>query len=166
MILRIAGIADDSVVDGDGCRLTVFAQGCPHHCPNCQNPETHDFAGGYETDTETILEKFRDNPLLSGITLSGGDPFCQPRPMLELAKTVHSSGHDVWAYTGYTLEALQHSDDSDIRALLQEIDVLVDGPYIDAQRDLTLRFRGSRNQRVIDMNETRSSGRISLRYED
>ena len=165
MKFRIAGFVDDSVVDGDGCRLAVFAQGCPHHCPNCQNPETHAFDGGYEIDTEELLQKFRENPLLSGITLSGGDPFCQPRPMLELAQKVHDMGLDVWAYTGYTLEALQENEDPDIRVLLLEIDVLVDGPYIDAQRDLTLHFRGSRNQRVIDLQQTRQAGHIVLRYE-
>ena len=166
MKFRIAGIADDSVVDGDGCRLTVFVQGCPHHCSGCHNPETHPFDGGSEWETEAVLEALRANPILSGITLSGGEPFCQPRPMLELAKGAHTMGKDVWAYTGYRLEELRHSGDPDIRALLEEIDVLVDGPYINAQRDLTLRFRGSRNQRVIDMRASARDGGIVLLYDE
>ena len=166
MKFRIAGIADDSVVDGDGCRLTVFVQGCPHHCPGCHNPETHPFDGGSEWETAAVLEALRDNPILSGITLSGGEPFCQPRPMLELARGAHAMGLDVWAYTGYRLEELRSMADPAIRELLEEIDVLVDGPYIDAQRDLTLHFRGSRNQRVIDMRASARNGGIVLLYDE
>ncbi len=166
MKLRIAGFVDDSVVDGDGCRFTVFVQGCPHHCPHCQNPETHDFDGGFEIDTSEILKKINENPLLSGITLSGGEPFCQPEPLTELAKKAHEAGLSVWVYSGSTLEQLESKNDRKINALLSESDVLVDGPYIHDERDLTLRFRGSRNQRVIDLNRTRREKRAVLLYDD
>ncbi len=166
MKLRIAGIADDSVVDGDGCRFTIFVQGCPHHCPHCHNPETHDFEGGYDTDTDAIWKKISENPLLSGITLSGGEPFCQPEPLTELAKKAHASGLNVWVYSGNTLEQLEAKNSTEINALLSESDVLVDGPYIHRERDLTLSFRGSRNQRVIDLNRTREKGHIVLLHED
>ena len=166
MKLHIADLVDDSVVDGEGCRFTVFVQGCPHHCPNCQNPDTHSFDGGYETDTETVWQKIQANPLLSGITFSGGEPFCQPKPLTELAKRAHETGLDIWTYTGYSLEQLTAKQNPDIDALLAETDVLVDGPYIHDQRDLTLQFRGSRNQRVIDLKQTRKEGRPMLLYEE
>ncbi len=164
MRLRIAGLVEESVVDGDGCRFSVFVQGCHRRCPGCHNPETHSFDGGWEIDTGEILRRMRENPLLAGITFSGGEPFCQPRPLLELAKAVHGLGLDVWSYTGSTLEELRSAKDEDISALLDEIDVLVDGEYIEAQRDLTLKFRGSRNQRIIDMKATREKGIAALKY--
>ena len=166
MKLRIAGFVDDSVVDGDGCRFTIFVQGCPHRCPHCHNPETHDFDGGFEVDTNDIWKKINGNPLLSGITLSGGEPFCQPEPLTELARKAHNAGLNVWIYSGNTLEQLESKNNAEINALLNESDVLVDGPYIHEERDLTLRFRGSRNQRVIDLNRTRIEKRTVLLYDD
>ena len=163
--MRIAGTVQDSIVDGPGMRFTLFTQGCPHGCPGCQNPETQPFDGGRDIDTRDLLRQMEDNPLLAGITFSGGEPFCQPRPLAELAKAVHARGLDVWSYTGNTLEELQSRKDEDVSALLAELDVLVDGEYIEAQRDLTLKFRGSRNQRVIDMNATRQKGIVTLKYE-
>lgn len=153
MKLKIAGIVDDSVVDGDGIRLTVFTQGCPHHCHGCHNPQTWNLTGGHEIDTEEIIEKLKENPLLSGITFSGGEPFLQPAPLAELARAAHSLGLDVWSYTGFTLEELEKRTDA--QQLLKEVDVLVDGPYMEDLRDLTLRFRGSSNQRIINLNELR-----------
>lgn len=153
MKLKIAGIVDDSIVDGEGVRLTVFTQGCPHHCHGCHNPQTWSLDGGHEIDTEEIVEKLKENPLLSGITFSGGEPFLQPAPLTELAQAAHKLGLDVWSYTGFTLEELEKRTDA--QQLLNEVDVLVDGPYVEALRDLTLRFRGSSNQRIIDLNELR-----------
>lgn len=153
MKLRIAGIVDDSIVDGEGVRLTVFTQGCPHHCHGCHNPQTWSLDGGHEIDTEDIVEKLKANPLLSGITFSGGEPFLQPAPLADLARAAHSLGLDVWSYTGFTLEELEKH--TDVQQLLNEVDVLVDGPYVEALRDLTLRFRGSSNQRIIDLNKLR-----------
>ena len=168
MKLQIAGIVDDSIVDGDGCRLTVFAQGCARRCPGCQNPETQPMEGGHAIDTAAILQQMAENPILSGVTFSGGEPFLQPAPLASLARAVHQRGLDVWSYSGFTLEELAKRAEKDkaTRALLNELDVLVDGPYEEEQRDLTLHFRGSRNQRVIDMKKTRKAGRIVLLYTD
>ena len=158
--IKIAGTVNDSVVDGEGWRFTIFTQGCPHHCEGCHNPQTHDFTSGKPADTEELLTRILDNPLLSGVTFSGGEPFCQPEPLVELAEKLHDHGLDIWAYTGYTLEELSHMDNPAIAELLQNIDVLVDGKFDLEQRDLTLAFRGSRNQRVIDMEKTREAGCI------
>lgn len=158
MKIRIAGIVDDSIVDGEGVRLTVFTQGCPHHCHGCHNPQTWNLDGGHEIDTEEIVEKLKENPLLSGITFSGGEPFLQPAPLAEIARAAHKLGLDVWSYTGFTLEELKKRTDA--QQLLNEVDVLVDGPYVEALRDLTLRFRGSSNQRIIDLKELRK-GRVA-----
>ncbi len=160
MKIRIAGIVDDSIVDGDGLRLSVFTQGCPHHCVGCQNPDTHSASGGRDEDTENILARIDANPLLTGITFSGGEPFLQPAPLTRLAKEAHKRGLDVWSYTGYTLEELTAKKNPAIDALLRELDVLVDGPYEERLRDLTLNFRGSSNQRIIDMNAFRKTGKI------
>ncbi|WP_295159230.1 anaerobic ribonucleoside-triphosphate reductase activating protein [Selenomonas sp. AE3005] len=160
MKIRIAGIVDDSIVDGDGLRLSVFTQGCPHHCVGCQNPDTHAASGGRDEDTENILARIDENPLLTGITFSGGEPFLQPAPLTRLAKEAHKLGLDVWSYTGYTLEELLAKKNPAIDALLRELDVLVDGPYEERLRDLTLNFRGSSNQRIIDMNAFRKTGKI------
>lgn len=162
MEIRIAGIVEDSIVDGRGIRMAVFVQGCPHHCPGCHNPQTHDFAGGTLDDTDRIFEAFRENPLYRGITFSGGEPFCQPKPLKALADRVHTIKKDVTIYTGWTYEALCAMHDPDVDALLSVGDVLVDGPFIEAQRDPELLFRGSANQRLIDMNRTRERGEVTL----
>ena len=162
MEIRIAGIVEDSIVDGRGIRMAVFVQGCPHHCPGCHNPQTHDVAGGTLDDTDRIFEAFRENPLYRGITFSGGEPFCQPKPLRALADRVHGIKKDVTVYTGWTYEALCAMHDPDVDALLSVCDVLVDGPFIEAQRDPELLFRGSANQRLIDMNRTRERGEVTL----
>ena len=146
--LRISGVVPESIVDGKGIRYVIFTQGCPHHCPGCHNPQTHDFEGGYLVDTDGLLEEMRQDPLLKG------------------ARKIHESGLDVTVYTGYTYEQLleQHNPDTD--ALLQQADVLIDGRYEQDKRDLTLRFRGSSNQRVIDLNRTRAEGRVVVEQLD
>lgn len=164
--LRIAGVVDDSVVDGDGIRYTIFVQGCPRRCHNCQNPETQPLEGGREETIEHLMAEMKKNPLLTGATFSGGEPFLQPAPLAMLAHRVHEAGLDVWCYSGYTLEELRNRHDKATDDLLAAIDVLVDGEYIEAERDLTLHFRGSRNQRVIDMNATHKKGQIVLLYTD
>lgn len=162
MELQIAGVIKESIVDGPGIRYTVFTQGCPHHCPGCHNPQTWPFEGGETTTPEKLFEDFRQNPLLKGVTFSGGEPFCQPAPLWELAKLVHSAGKDVTVFTGYTYEQLLDLHDPDVDGLLGETDVLIDGPFIEAQKNLELAFRGSENQRVIDMKKTRASQGIVL----
>ena len=124
--------------------------------------------GGRRIDTADILAKVKANPLLAGVTFSGGEPFLQPAPLAALARAVHALGLDVWSYSGFTLDELlaRAEKDKATAALLNEIDVLVDGPYEEAERDLTLHFRGSRNQRVIDMRATRKAKKIQLLYKD
>ena len=156
MDIRIAGLVNDSIVDGPGFRLAVFTQGCPHNCEGCHNPETHDFNGGSIKDTAEIIKMMNDNPLLDGITLSGGDPFCQPAPCIELAKAARKLGLNVWAYSGWTYEEIMA--DADMAALVKELDVLIDGPFILAQRTLDKRFMGSKNQRAIDIKKSLEAG--------
>ncbi|WP_458407016.1 4Fe-4S cluster-binding domain-containing protein, partial [Anaerotignum sp.] len=139
-----------------------FTQGCPHHCPGCHNPQTHDPNGGSWGDTDDIIAAMAENPLLDGITLSGGDPFMQPVECTELAKGAHRCGLNVWTYTGYTWEALFAENDPNKIALVKESDVLVDGPFIMAERSLELKFCGSRNQRLIDVKKSLQAGKIIL----
>lgn len=162
MKLRVAGIISESIVDGPGFRYVIFTQGCPHHCPGCQNPQTHAFEGGEWRDTADLLEELLHDPLIQGVTFSGGEPFCQPEPLAELARAVHDRGKDVFCYTGYTYEQLMERANPGELALLEQVDILVDGRYEQEQRDLTLRFRGSRNQRLIDVAKTMQAHKIVL----
>jgi len=160
--IRLYGLVTDSIVDGPGFRTAIFVQGCPYHCEGCHNPDSQPFEGGTVWTLDDVEKKFSNNPLLSGITLSGGEPAEQAAPCAELARRAHQKGLNVWTYTGSTLEKLTEraKDDPALAALLNETDVLVDGPFILAQRSLELDFCGSKNQRLIDMNETRRQGRI------
>ena len=158
MKIRIAALVNDSIVDGPGLRYAVYTQGCTHHCKGCHNPQTHDPKGGRETDTGIIWREIEENPLLSGITFSGGDPLLQPLPLTELAEKAHEKGLSVWCYTGWTWESLMRKSDPDMMTLLKNVDVLVDGPFLLDQRTLDLPFRGSKNQRLIDVAESLRSG--------
>lgn len=160
--IQLAGVIRESIVDGPGIRFVVFTQGCPHHCPGCHNPETHDPAGGYTGDTDRLLDAFQKNPMLAGMTFSGGDPFLQAEPLAHLARQVHAMGKNIITYTGYTYEYLtaHFTEHPEWRGLLQETDILIDGPYIESQRSLTLHFRGSANQRAIDVKASLAAGQI------
>ena len=158
MEVRIAGLVQESFVDGEGIRFAIFFQGCRRNCFNCHNPATHALDGGKIFDTEEIISAIKKNPLLSGITLTGGEPLLQIPAALELAKAAKNLGLNVWTYTGYRFENIP----AEANELLQNIDVLVDGEYIDDLRDLELQFRGSRNQRVIDVKKTLAAGKIFL----
>lgn len=183
--LRLAGVVRESIVDGPGLRFAIFCQGCPHNCPKCHNQDTHDFSGGYDCDIQKIVNAIEENPLLSGVTFSGGEPSHQPVAFLEIAKKVKSRGLNIWMYSGYTLEELLSRANSTIsdldnmnenssqtsekneeqvalKGLLSLIDVLVDGKFINELKDLTLPFRGSRNQRLIDMAATKRHNKIVL----
>ena len=162
MELTIAGVVKESIVDGPGIRYTVFTQGCPHHCPGCHNPQTWAFEGGQSTTAGALFEDFQKDPILKGITFSGGEPFCQPEPLAELARLVHGMGKDVTVFTGWTYEQLLEKNDPGVNALLAETDVLIDGPFVQALRNLELRFRGSENQRLIDMRKTLEQGCVVL----
>lgn len=150
--IRVGGIMEESIVDGPGIRYVIFAQGCPHRCKGCHNPETHDLDGGFLLDTAGIITKFMENPLLCGVTFSGGEPFLQPEPLCEVAEQVKALGKTVAVYSGYIFEQLldMSGRNRHIRKLLALSDILIDGPYIEELKDLELRFRGSVNQRLLD----------------
>ncbi len=167
--LRLSGIVRESIVDGPGLRFVVFCQGCPHHCPGCHNPQTHDFKGGKDVPLNRILAEIQKNPLLKGVTFSGGEPFCQAGAFAQLGRKIKgfSKALDIAVYTGYTYEQLTEKArlDPDTASLLAVSDFLIDGPYLADERDLSLCFRGSRNQRYIDLNRTRIRGILSLAQE-
>ena len=158
MLIRIAGLVPESFVDGDGIRFAIFMQGCQRNCAGCHNPETHDLNGGRLIDTTEIISAIKKNPLLNGITLTGGEPFLQITAADELARAAKNLGLNVWCYTGFTFEKLP----PDAEPLLENIDVLIDGEFIENLRDLELQFRGSSNQRIIDIKKTRKQNKIVL----
>ncbi|MCI8413275.1 MAG: anaerobic ribonucleoside-triphosphate reductase activating protein [Clostridia bacterium] len=162
--VRLADIVPESVVDGKGIRMTVFVQGCRHACAGCHNPTTWDENGGEVVPLSFITDMAEKNPLLDGLTFSGGEPFLQPAPLCALAKWCHARALNVWCYSGYTYEQLRQmgENDVDVAALLNEIDVLVDGPFVEKEKDLMLAFRGSRNQRVLDMRRSREQNKPVL----
>lgn len=162
MKIKLAGTVKESITDGKGLRYTVFTQGCPHHCKGCHNPETWDGEAGEIWETDDIIEEFKRNPLLKGITLSGGEPFSQAEACLELARRVHELGKDVTIFTGWTYDELKAMKEESVQELLEETDVMIDGRFIEEQKNLELLFRGSENQRLIDMKKTRESGEVVL----
>lgn len=162
--IRLFGLVTDSIVDGPGFRTSIFTQGCPHNCEGCHNPESHSYDGGTVWTLDDVEKKFSGNPLLDGVTFSGGEPFEQAAECAELAKRARAKSLNVWCYSGYTYEQLcaKAETDGGVRALLDALDVLVDGRFVLAERSLDLDFKGSRNQRVIDMQKTRESGAVVL----
>lgn len=162
--IRLAGIVNDSIVDGPGIRLAVFTQGCAHHCLGCHNPETHDFEGGYEEDIDKIVKMALQNPLLSGVTLTGGDPLYQVDACLELAYKLSGHGLSLIVYTGFTWEELDvlRKQNENVDRFLHEVDYLIDGPFLIDERDISLRFRGSTNQRIIDVQKTLHANEVIL----
>jgi len=156
--IRIAGLVPESYVDGDGIRFAIFMQGCLRKCEGCHNPETHALNGGRLIDTDEIISAIKKNPLLDGITLTGGEPLLQIAAADELARAAKNFGLSVWCYTGYTFEELP----PEAAPLLENVDVLIDGAFVESLRDLELQFRGSRNQSVIDLNKTRAQNKIVL----
>ena len=162
--IRLAGVVRESIVDGPGIRMTVFVQGCPHHCKGCHNEHTWSFDGGYESSVERILEEAAKDKLLRGVTLSGGEPFTQAPALTVLAKGAHAMGLNVFCYTGYTFEQLCGMFDAhpEFRELLEQCDWLVDGPFIEEEMSLMLHFRGSRNQRILDVKASLEKGKAVL----
>ena len=166
------GFVGDSIVDGPGLRCAIFTQGCPHRCPGCHNPETWPFAGGAGADSaeaaeaavgeavsaQLLFERVRAHPLCRAVTLSGGEPFAQAEALLPLAHRLRAEGYELAAYSGYTFEQLA-AGSSGQRALLAQLHTLVDGPFILQQRDLSLRFRGSANQRILNVESSLAAGR-------
>lgn len=167
MKVRLAGeIQPDSIVDGDGIRTVIWFQGCKHNCFGCHNPQSHDMNGGFEVELEDIFKEIDNLKYQNGITLSGGDPFFQPEAAAEIAKYAHQKGYNVWSYSGYTYEQLLKLSKTNkaIEELLNNIDVLIDGRFELEKKSFECKYRGSSNQRVIDLNETRKQKELVLLY--
>lgn len=160
--MRIANTINDSIVDGVGLRFTIFTQGCYHKCKGCHNQHTHDINGGKEVSIEELFDEIKNNPLIEGITLSGGEPFLQARECAKLARICHIIGLNVWTYTGYLFEDIISSNNKDWLYLLKETDVLVDGPFDIDQKSYETKFRGSKNQRLINVKRSLGSNKIVL----
>ena len=158
--IRIAGWTNDSITDGPGLRFVLFVQGCERNCRGCHNPSTHSRTGGRWATVNELLNEIDQNPILDGITLSGGEPFLQASPLAVLSKEVRRRSLSVVVYTGFTFEEILCSGNADQLALLHETDLLVDGPYIESERSLALKFRGSANQRVIDVQQSLNTKKI------
>ena len=160
--MRIAGLVQDSIVDGPGLRYVVFVQGCELDCVGCHNPDTRDIDGGYEIPTDEIIAQMLGNPLTDGLTLSGGEPFLQAAECVKLSSAARENGLNVWVYSGYTFEELLFRAQSEqaVGELMKLADVLVDGPFVLAGRTLSLKWRGSRNQRIVDMPRSLSGGKV------
>ncbi len=152
-MLDLSGIVSDSIVDGPGIRTTIFSQGCPHHCPGCHNPETWDFGCGTQVPEEAVVDIVKHNPLCRGVTFSGGEPFAQAAAFAELAVLLKQAGYEVASYSGYTFEDLLEGSE-DQKRLLETIDILIDGPFLMEQKSLEISFRGSRNQRILDVKKS------------
>ena len=162
MKIRLAAyLQPDSIVDGEGVRTVVWTQGCPHHCPGCHNASTWDFDGGVLIEVEDVINELKKLKNQDGITLSGGDPVCQADACYEISKAAHSMGLNVWCYTGFTYEELIQNDDAK-NELLKELDVLVDGRFEIDKKSLACKFRGSTNQRLIDVKKSLDEGMVVL----
>ena len=164
--IRLASpLQQDSFGDGPAIRMVLWTQGCMHHCPGCHNPQTHDIQGGTLYDIEDIMKEMKETHLQSGLTLSGGEPFLQAEallPIVECAKEMHLN---IWAYSGFTFEELMQ--DSQKKALLAQLDVLVDGKFVMDEKDYRLVFKGSKNQRIIDVQASLEKGSVILSsYDD
>ncbi len=161
--IRMFGTAPDSIVDGPGLRYAVFVQGCTHACPGCHNPESQPCEGGQVRRIEDVAAEIAANKLAQGVTVSGGEPFEQAAACAELARRCRALGLNVWTYSGYLYEDLEAGRPClEARDLLDQTDVLVDGPYVQALHSYDLAWRGSSNQRLIDVPATRKAGRIVL----
>lgn len=161
MMMRMYGMEQNSYVDGPGIRMAIFFQGCLHKCEGCHNPGSWPMYGGEKVDTNDLMKKMANDPLLDGITLSGGEPFLQPQPALALARFARQKGLSVWCYTGYTFEQINEWQDNR-KTLLQNFDVLVDGPFKLEEKSLDIPWRGSRNQRLIDVRKSLEKGEVVL----
>ena len=157
-MLRVLHIVEGTSVDGPGLRTSIYLAGCNHHCPGCHNPQSWDFKGGEERTLDELMAVIAYNE--APVTLSGGDPLQQPEGTCTLIHRIKQElGYNVWCYTGYTWEEIVA--DAALLDVVRELDVLVEGPFIQAERDTKLHFRGSRNQRLIDIPHTLASGTLT-----
>ena len=162
--INVAGLINDSIVDGVGLRFVVFVQGCPRRCKGCHNEGTQPFVTKTLMTPQNIMDKINKNPLLDGVTFSGGEPMCQAKSLSVLAKLIKDKGLHLAVYTGYTYEDLIHSNMEGVKELLQYVDILIDGEFVQELRDYTLKFRGSSNQRVIEVQKSSDVPHITDNY--
>lgn len=162
--IRLAGVIEESIVDGPGIRFTIFVQGCYHKCEGCHNEHTQDFDGGEDRSIDSLLAEIKENSLLDGVTFSGGEPFEQSEALSALARELKSLNYHIITYSGYTYEEIlkKSKERPSLLELLKYTDILVDGKFDLKQRNLRLKFRGSENQRIIDIEQTMKSGDITL----
>jgi len=160
--IRIFGIVHDSIVDGPGLRLAVFFQGCNRGCEGCHNPESWPIGGGRETTAQALLSEIEKNPLLTGVTFSGGEPLLRAGALIPLAKGIKERGLDLAIYTGWTFEDILDDGDKDVLTLLEYASVLVDGAFKAEEKSMILAFRGSKNQRILDLKKSFEEGRAVL----
>ncbi|MBO5566300.1 MAG: anaerobic ribonucleoside-triphosphate reductase activating protein [Succinivibrio sp.] len=158
--LRIAGAVQESIVDGPGIRYTIFVQGCPFRCKGCHNPQSQPLVGGVEVNLRVLYDEIHSNVLTTGVTFSGGEPFLQPLPLAVMAQVLKKEHYSLWSYSGFTFDKLL--EDPNKVKLLQYLDVVVDGPFVLSQKSLELDFRGSRNQRIIDVQKSLKNGEVVL----
>jgi len=169
MNIRLASeLQIDSVVDGTGIRTVLWTQGCGHNCPGCHNPCTHDFNGGFLKNVDELMYEIGCLEAQDGVTFSGGDPFYQPEACAKIAECVKNNNMNVWCYTGFTFERLLKMSESNgaIMDFLNNIDILVDGKFVMAKHSYSLKFRGSSNQRIIDVKESLRQGYVVLALVD
>ena len=158
--LRIAGAVEESIVDGPGIRYPIFTQGCPFRCKGCHNPQSQPLVGGMEVKLIALYNELKRNPLVTGVTFSGGEPFIQARALAVMARILRAEGYSLWSYTGYLYEKLLQDDIC--MELLKELDVLVDGPFVQAKASMDIDFRGSTNQRIIDVQKSLAQDKVVL----
>lgn len=160
--LRISGIVNDSIVDGPGLRFAIFTQGCPHNCPGCHNPQTHSLKGGKKISINKLYKKIKENGLLGGVTFSGGEPFLQAKTLLPLAKKLKEDKIELASYTGFLFEELLNEKVPGGKELLSQLDILIDGKFVQSLKSLDLAFKGSSNQRTIDVQKSLKKGKAVL----
>ena len=160
--IRIAGIVEESIVDGPGIRFVIFTQGCPHGCKGCHNPQTHDFNSGKDVNIDEIVNKIKEDPLLKGVTLSGGEPFMQAGKLAKLIDKLSDAKLDIITYTGFKYEEIikNANDENKFYKLVDRTDILIEGKFEEDKKDENLMYRGSSNQRAIDVELSRKSGKI------
>lgn len=158
--LRVAGFEPESVVDGPGVRFTIFLQGCLSNCPECHNPETHSLTGGELIPVNDIYNRIKSDRMIKRVTFSGGEPLLQPDALLTLAELLRNDGYNMWLFTGYTMEdVLKHNC---YYRLLEQLDVVVDGGFVVGEKSMDIKYRGSKNQRIINVPETLATGRVTV----
>lgn len=160
--IKVAGIIEDSITDGPGLRTVIFMQGCPRRCKGCHNPSAQSFEGGTSYKVSDLFDIICSNPLCMAVTFSGGEPFSQPKPLAELAELIKNKNLELAIYTGFTYEQLIEQKNTDINKLLSFTNILIDGEYIQEKRNLNIRFKGSENQRIIDIPASLKTGKVVL----